>query len=46
MIIEFSHPENLDSYQETRERKSASPRNRKKLFGTTIDFMNQQNLNS
>ena len=55
-LIEFFHPENLDNFQGTRESVSGPlvknksnfypPRNRNKFLDTTIDFINQQNLNN
>ena len=55
-LIKFFHSENLDNSQETRESVSGPlvknksnfypPRNRNKFLDTTIDFINQQNLNN
>ena len=55
-LIEFFHSENLDNSQETRESVSGPlvqnksnfypTRIRKKCLDTTIDFINQQNLNN
>ena len=55
-LIEFFHSENLDNSHETRESVSGPlvknksnfypPRNRNKFLDTTIDFINQQNLNN
>ena len=54
-LIKFFHSENLDNSQETRQSVSGPlgknksnfhpPNNRNKFLDTTIDFINQQNLN-